>query len=103
MFSLWPWASGRAIAHRKHPWLRAAFREVKQAHPFNMKAVVILPDYLHFIWTLPEDDDDFSTRWQQIKAAFSRQLPDTERCSQSRLNKDERGILQRQFWGACDT
>lgn len=78
--------------------LRAAFREVKQAHPFTMDAVVILPDHLHCIWTLPEGDDDFSMRWRQIKAAFSRQLPKPERRSQSRLKKGERGIWQRRFW-----
>jgi len=78
--------------------LRTAFREVKDAHPFTMEAVVILPDHLHCIWTLPEGDDDFSTRWRQIKAAFSRQLPKTERRSKSRLNKGERGIWQRRFW-----
>jgi putative transposase len=42
--------------------LRAAFREVKQVHPFEMEAIVILPDHLHCIWTLAEGDDDFSTR-----------------------------------------
>jgi putative transposase len=78
--------------------LRAAFREVKQAHPFTMEAIVILPDHLHCIWMLSEGDDDFSTRWRQIKAAFSRQLPKTERRSQSRLNRGERGIWQRRFW-----
>ncbi len=78
--------------------LRAAFREVKQAHPFEMEASVILPDHLHCIWTLPEDDDDFSTRWRQIKTAFSRRLPKIERRSESRLNKGERGIWQRRFW-----
>ena len=75
--------------------LRTAFREVKAAHPFTMEAVVILPDHLHCIWTLPEGDDDFSTRWRQIKAAFSRQLPNTERRSKSRFDKGERGIWQR--------
>ncbi len=78
--------------------LRSAFREVKRAHPFTMEAVVILPDHLHCIWTLPQGDDDFSTRWRQIKAAFSRQLPKTERRSKSRVNKGERGIWQRRFW-----
>ena len=78
--------------------LRAAFREVTQAHPFTMEAVVILPDHLHCIWTLPAGDDDFSTRWRQIKAAFSRQLPNTERRSKSRVQKGERGIWQRRFW-----
>jgi putative transposase len=42
--------------------LRAAFREVKQVHPFEMEAIVILPDHLHCIWTLAKGDDDFSTR-----------------------------------------
>ena len=78
--------------------LRGAFRKVKKAHPFTMEAVVILPDHLHCIWTLPDGDDDFSTRWRQIKAAFSRQLPRTERRSDSRVNKGERGIWQRRFW-----
>ena len=63
-----------------------------------MEAVVILPDHLHCIWTLPEDDHDFSTRWRQIKAAFSRQLPKTEHRSKSRLHKEERGVWQRRFW-----
>jgi putative transposase len=78
--------------------LRTAFREVKAAHPFTIEAIVILPDHLHCIWTLPEGDDDFSTRWRQIKAAFSRQLPNLERRSKSRIAKKERGIWQRWFW-----
>jgi len=78
--------------------LRVAFRDVRRAHAFTMEALVILPDHLHCIWTLPEGDDDFSTRWQQIKAAFSRDLPQTERRSESRLNRQERGIWQRRFW-----
>jgi putative transposase len=40
--------------------LRAAFRYVKQNHPFALDAVVVLPDHLHAIWTLPEGDADFS-------------------------------------------
>ena len=39
--------------------LRAAFQEVKQAHPFEIEAIVILPNHLHSVWTLPLDDDDF--------------------------------------------
>ena len=78
--------------------LRTAFREVKDAHPFSLEAVVILPDHLHCIWRLPFDDDDFSNRWRQIKAAFSRRLPKTERRNKSRMNKKERGIWQRRFW-----
>ena len=34
--------------------LRAAFRRVRERHPFTIEAAVILPDHLHAIWTLPE-------------------------------------------------
>ena len=47
--------------------LREAFRAVKKTHPFLIDAVVVLPDHLHAIWTLPEGDHDFSLRWRQIK------------------------------------
>ena len=38
--------------------LRAVFREVKRKHPFHIDAIAILPDHLHTVWTLPEDDAD---------------------------------------------
>jgi putative transposase len=78
--------------------LRDAFQEVKKAHPFVIDAIVVLPDHLHTLWTLPEGDDDFSLRWRQIKSAFSRAIEKDERISNSRLRQQERGIWQRRFW-----
>lgn len=78
--------------------LRASFRQVKFSHPFAIDAVVILPDHLHCIWTLPNGDVDFATRWRLIKSTFSRRLPKTERISASRRAKAERGIWQRRYW-----
>ncbi|MAX24261.1 MAG: transposase [Phycisphaeraceae bacterium] len=78
--------------------LRNAFALVQQHHPFYMDAAVILPDHLHCIWTLPENDMDFSTRWRQIKSTFSRGIQSNEPKSQSRIHKNERGIWQRRFW-----
>jgi putative transposase len=78
--------------------LRGAFHEIKQAHPFRIDAIVVLPDHLHTLWALPEDDDDFSLRWRQIKSAFSRQIEKGESISKSRAGKQERGIWQRRFW-----
>jgi putative transposase len=43
--------------------------------PFYIDAFVVLPDHLHAIWTLPEGDADFATRWMLIKAGFSRRMP----------------------------
>ena len=80
------------------PVLRAAFRDVKAHHPFVMDAVVVLPDHLHAIWTLPEGDADFAVRWRLIKSAFSRALPRQESVSISRRGKGERGIWQRRYW-----
>jgi len=78
--------------------LREALREVRRGRPFRIDAFVVLPDHLHGIWTLPEGDDDFATRWMLIKAGFSRHLPAGERRSASRRRRDERGIWQRRYW-----
>jgi putative transposase len=50
--------------------LREAFRRTRQDHPFEIDAIVILPEHLHCIWQLPPDDSDYSTRWRLIKARF---------------------------------
>ncbi len=78
--------------------LRNAFRDVKVAHPFTVEATVVLPDHLHALWTLPEGDADFATRWRLIKASFSRGLPGGEGVSKSRAGRGERGIWQRRYW-----
>ena len=50
--------------------LREAFLHVKNKYPYKIDAVVILPEHLHCILTLPVGDSDFSTRWGLIKAYF---------------------------------
>jgi putative transposase len=78
--------------------LNESIQKIKIAHPFVIDAMVVLPDHLHAMWTLPADDADFSTRWALIKAGFSRRLPKDERISESRKSKGERGIWQRRYW-----
>jgi len=78
--------------------LRQCFSEVKQSHPFHIDAIVILPDHLHAIWTLPPDDDNYAMRWRLIKKNFSRQIPKRETIYGSRRGKNERGIWQRRYW-----
>lgn len=55
--------------------LRQAFRGVKRRHPFDIEAIVVLPEHLHCMWTLPAGDDDYPGRWYLIKSAFSRLVP----------------------------
>lgn len=54
--------------------LREAFRRVRRRHPFEIDAIVVLPDYLHAIWTLPGGDADFALRWRLINSTFSHGL-----------------------------
>jgi len=58
--------------------LRMAFKRVRARHPFEIPAMVVLPDHLHAIWTLPEGDADFPLRWSQIKGTFSRLVPERD-------------------------
>jgi hypothetical protein len=48
--------------------LRLSIGQVRQTLPFTTQAWVPLPDHLHCIRTLPEDDSYFSGRWLQIKS-----------------------------------
>lgn len=78
--------------------LRTAFRYTRIRHTFTIDAIVVLPDHLHTIWTLPPGDADFATRWRLIKTAFSRSIETRQPRSLSRAAKGERGIWQRRYW-----
>ena len=78
--------------------LRNVVKQTQIKHPFKIDAMVILPEHLHAIWTLPPKDSDFSNRWRIIKSNFSRELPKVERINPARKKKSERGIWQRRFW-----
>ena len=77
---------------------REAFRQTRADHPFEIDAIVVLPEHLYVIWQLPPEDHDFSVRWRLIKSRFSQAIK-TGEVSESRLKKGERGIWQRRFLG----
>ena len=77
--------------------LRAAVRATMAERPFRIDAWVVLPDHLHAVWTLPEDDADYSTRWRLIKTRLSRGLP-MGPLRPSHEARPERGLWQRRFW-----
>ncbi|MHA6325121.1 REP-associated tyrosine transposase [Roseivivax sp. CAU 1753] len=54
--------------------LRAAVRDVLRKRWFHIDAFVILPDHLHAVWTLPEDEPDAAERWGDLQAQFTRRL-----------------------------
>ncbi|HHO68580.1 MAG TPA: transposase [Gammaproteobacteria bacterium] len=76
-----------------------AIGKVLATRPVSMDALVILPDHLHTLWTLPTGDDDYPTRWALIKGLFSRSLPRGRGAGRGgRRRKGERNIWQRRFW-----
>ena len=65
-----PW-----LRHEKHVGLlREAFAHVRARHPFAIDAIVVLPDHLHALWTMPETDANYSLRWRLIKTYVSKRL-----------------------------
>jgi putative transposase len=77
--------------------LRNAFRKTRDRRPSAVDAIVILPDHLHTILTLPPGDSDFSGRWKAIKAAFTRTLL----AKGAIIPRDRRGeysLWQKRFW-----
>jgi len=83
--------------------LRAAFRDCfERWQPFRVDAMVMLPEHIHAIWTLPPDDCNFSKRWGAIKKHFTDAWLDLGGAekprSDSRLRRRRRGVWQRGFW-----
>ena len=77
--------------------LRAAFRTTRRAHPFAIDAIVVLPDHLHVVMTLPEGDADFPNRWRLIKRRFTTTVMNTG-TSVGRHRNGEHALWQRRFW-----
>ena len=81
--------------------LRIAMSQIKKRYPFEINGIVILPEHLHMMISLPERDSDYPLRIRLIKSIFSRQLPCSESISIARQRKKERGIWQRRYWEHC--
>ena len=82
--------------------LRTAIETVRSTRPFTIDAWVLLPDHLHCIWTLPEGDADFSTRWMMIKRSVSLACREiyhrADWMTTSKSKHRESTIWQRRFW-----
>lgn len=78
--------------------LREAYRLGQRRRPFQTIAICILPDHLHAIWSLPDSDSDFSSRWSLIKSGFSRGLAAVPSRSARHVKKREKGVWQRRYW-----
>lgn len=54
--------------------LQKALRSVLRERPFYIDAMVVLPDHIHCIWTLPILRTDFLLRWHSFEKRFTESL-----------------------------
>lgn len=77
-------------------------RELAKEQPYEVVAIVLLPDHLHTIWSLPSGDHNYSLRWKRIKDRFTKawlKLGHREASvTASQRRHGNRGIWQRRFW-----
>ena len=82
--------------------LREAIEKVRKDWPFTVAAMCLLPNHLHCIWQMPDEDGDYSVRWSLIKKHFTRRyLSEGGReigQSPAREEARYRGIWQKKFW-----
>ena len=88
------------VTANRMPWLAEdngrrilgdALRSVRALRPFKTDAIVVLPDHIHCIWTLPDGDFDFPGRWKSIKHRCTAQLRATGRCQRT-------AAWQKHYW-----
>ncbi len=99
------------VVHKRRPLfsqsssvalLGSVFRRCQMRWPFTMNAIVLLPNHLHAIWSLPPGDDEYSKRWGWLKKEFTKQwlqIGGTEwAVSEGRKRERRRGVWQPRFW-----
>ena len=78
--------------------LRDALESVRARYPFEIDAMVLMPDHLHTIWRLPLDDVDYARRWSLCKAAVTKATQQASPPSSSHSGRNEGSLWQRRFW-----
>ncbi len=82
--------------------LGAVMRRCFDRFPVHVIAVVLLPEHLHALWTLPPGDERYSLRWRWIKREFTRSWltlgGQEQQCTEARQREQRRGVWQRRFW-----
>ena len=82
--------------------LRWATAMTKTDMEFEITAAVILPDHIHFMWTLPEEDTNYSKRVGRLKVLLTQSLRGSQSLPKdvciSRQKHRESNVWQRRFW-----
>jgi hypothetical protein len=78
-----------------------AIRHYQHGLPFHVDALVLLPDQIHPIWSLPPGDCDYSKRWGIVKKYFTQHwlaLGGVEQpVTETKQQYHRRGVWQRRL------
>lgn len=77
--------------------LRTAFATTRAERPFTTDAIVILPEHLHALLTLPDGDAAYPARWRRIKGLFTTAIAKADHT----IRPDAAGrytLWQRRYW-----
>jgi putative transposase len=78
------------------------FRKCQIEWPFTVNAIVLLPEHMHAIWTLPSGDAKYARRWAWIKKEFTKDWLATggieQSISEARRERGDHGIWQPRYW-----
>jgi len=89
------------VTDHRYPWfadprhvsrLREGFRRVRNRYPFELDAIVVLPDHLHLLMSLPEGDSNYALRLRLIKHYLTRGM--TIRGN----HRGEKPVWQKRYW-----
>lgn len=82
--------------------LRVSLSITQLEMPFKILGAVVLPEHMHFLWTLPPNDANYSRRVGRLKVLFTRSLRGKKmlpkHVSVSRQKHRESDVWQRRFW-----
>jgi putative transposase len=82
--------------------LGTSFRDCLGKEPFTVNAVVLLPDHLHTLWTLPPGDKNYDARWKRIKSHFTHHWLAAGGAegpvTRGKRRERRRGVWQRRYW-----
>jgi putative transposase len=82
--------------------LRDVIEQCRRRWPLELEAMVLLPDHLHAMWTLPDGDSDYSMRWGWLKKTFTQQWlaegGHESITSPAKVRDGRRGVWQPRFF-----
>ena len=99
------------VAHERRPvfadesarqMLHLAIEQARERLPFELPAIVLLPDHIHMIMRLPQGDADFPRRIGAVKRNFTQPYvraggPEGQSTS-GRARQRYRGVWQKRFY-----